>query len=125
MSARPVDDAATLHVTMARRFHQRLIGWMGRRHFPVDEALLLRPCRSVHGCFMRRPIDVVFLDARGKVLRVAPLLPWKALRCRGAHMALEMAHGAFARWGHEAVQHAVLAACESGQRAPRLATEER
>ncbi len=39
-------------------------GWEGR------DGLLLRPCRNIHTVGMRYPIDLVFLDEEGRVLRV-------------------------------------------------------
>lgn len=40
-----------------------------------DEAIYLRGVRAIHTCFMRVPIDVAFLDARGAVLRVLEQVP--------------------------------------------------
>lgn len=35
------------------------------------------PCKQIHTLFMRFPIDVVFLDAKQRVLRVCPhISPW-------------------------------------------------
>ncbi len=43
---------------------------------------------------MRYPIDVVFLDARGGVVRVAEAVePWRAVSCRRAVAAVEAAAG--------------------------------
>jgi uncharacterized membrane protein (UPF0127 family) len=74
---------------------------MGRSSLPPGEALLIRPCSSVHSFFMRFPIDVVFLDREGVVLKVyAPLRPWRASTwVRGARQALEMPAGTLARTG--------------------------
>ncbi len=48
--------------------------------------------------FMRFPIDVVFLDSEGKVLRVyAPLKQWRSSRIvRGAKQTLELPAGTVA-----------------------------
>ncbi len=53
--AERVEDAST--------FLGRLCGWMLRRPPGPGEAILLRPCNAVHTCFMRFPIDILFLDA--------------------------------------------------------------
>ena len=59
----------------------------------AGEALMFRDCRSLHGWFMRGPLDVVFVDRDGIVLRVTNLRPWRArFVLSGAH-ALELAPG--------------------------------
>lgn len=57
---------------------------------PEEGALLLAPCRDVHTVGMRRPIDVAFVDASGRVVesqRGVP--PFKRLRCPGAVAVVE------------------------------------
>jgi uncharacterized membrane protein (UPF0127 family) len=70
----------------------RFWGLMGRRTMPDDAGLVLRPCSSVHMFFMRFPIDVVFADANGVVVKVIERMrPWRmALGGKGASWALEM-----------------------------------
>lgn len=79
----------------------RLRGLWGRRGLAEDEGCLLRPCRAVHTLGMRFPIDVVWLDAQLRVLRVDEAVPpgWHARRCPEAHAALEMAAGSARRLG--------------------------
>ena len=56
---------------------RRARGLLGRTELPVGHALVLRPCRSIHACGMRFPIDALYLSADGTVLRVlTPLEPW-------------------------------------------------
>ena len=72
----------------------RLRGLMGRRELAPGQGLLLRPSGSVHTCFMRFPIDVVFLDRELVVLDVAAAVrPWRARGSRGARAVLELAAG--------------------------------
>lgn len=72
----------------------RLRGLLGRRWLPAGEGLLLGPCASVHTCFLRFPIDVVFLDRDGRVLRVVEhLRPWRLTGHRGARSVLELSAG--------------------------------
>ena len=54
--------------------------------------------------FMRFAIDAVFVDKRGRVVRVAAnLRPWRlATAARGAKDTLELAAGAAARAGTQA-----------------------
>lgn len=63
----------------ARSFWQKLVGLMGRKNLPKDTAMFFEgDCPSVHTCFMKFPIDVVFLDKDMKVTRVVEnLKPWR------------------------------------------------
>ena len=63
---------------IAAGFWSRLAGLQFRRPLPSDAGLLLVPCNSVHTCFVRFPVDVVFLDGNGSVLAVRrSLRPWR------------------------------------------------
>ena len=62
-------------VELASTFGQRLRGLMGRREMPPGSAMLLYPCNAVHTCFMRFPIDIIFLDREGHVLEIVHSLP--------------------------------------------------
>ena len=65
-------------LSIADSFWSRLAGLQFRRPLPSDAGLLLVPCNSVHTCFVRFPVDVVFLDDRGCVLAVRRnLRPWR------------------------------------------------
>jgi len=78
----------------------RLRGLLGRRSLAGGEGLLLRPASSIHTWFMRFPIDAVFLDGDGRVVRIADdLRPWRAAGRRGARAVLELASGECARRG--------------------------
>ncbi len=52
----------------------RMRGLLGRSHLPDNEALLIRPCSSVHMMFMRFSIDVVFLGKDQAVVGLCPNL---------------------------------------------------
>src|SRR3712207_2892274 len=57
---------------------RRARGLLGRRALPVGVGLVLEPCAWVHTIGMTFPIDIVHLDAEGRVLRVVPnLRPWR------------------------------------------------
>lgn len=57
----------------------RIIGLMFRKSPPeMADGLLLDPCNSIHTCFMRYPLDVVFLNSNYKVIKVIRnLKPWR------------------------------------------------
>jgi len=78
----------------------RMRGLLGRKSLPGGEGILLRPASSVHTALMRFPIDAVFLDEDGRVLKVAAnLKPWRAAGCRGARAVLELSAGESERRG--------------------------
>lgn len=63
-------------VEIASNFFRRLHGLMGKQRLEDGEGLLLLKCSGVHTCFMRFPIDVVYLDADFRVLEYDTVRPW-------------------------------------------------
>lgn len=59
---------------------ERLLG-LALRARPPDHALLLPRCRSIHTFGMRFPLDLVWLDAHGRVVRVDRGVPPGRVRC--------------------------------------------
>ena len=67
-----------LVVDEASSFRQRLLGLMFTAALAPGHGLVFRRCRSIHTCFMRYPIDVVYLDSRARVTKlVRQLGPWR------------------------------------------------
>jgi uncharacterized protein len=61
---------------------------------PADEALRIPRCSSVHTFGMRFALDVIFLDADGRAIRVArDVPPWRLVSCRGADAVVETRAG--------------------------------
>jgi uncharacterized protein len=86
--------------SLADTMWARLRGLMGRRDLGRGQGLLLRPSGSVHACFMRFPIDIVFLDRALRVLAVSPAVrPWRLRLQRGARAVLELPAGEAERVG--------------------------
>jgi uncharacterized membrane protein (UPF0127 family) len=80
----------------------RMRGLLGRSELRPGEGLLLRPASAIHTCFMRFPIDAVFLDGGLRVLGISDeLRPWRAASRRGARAVLELPAGESARRGLE------------------------
>jgi uncharacterized protein len=78
----------------------RLRGLLGRSRLTAEEGLLIRPTGAIHTCFMRFPIDVVFLDRELVVVDVVSnLRPWRVAARRGAKAVLELAAGESGRRG--------------------------
>lgn len=93
-----VDDRPVADVEVADTVLTRARGLLFRRALP--EALLLRPCSSVHGAGMRVPLDVALLSADLAVLGTQVLRPWAVTRPRrGVTQVLEAPAGSFERWG--------------------------
>ncbi len=80
----------------ALRWWQRLRGLLFAEALPADgsDALLIRPCSSIHTIGMRYELDVVFIDKLGRVLSIHPRIPpWRACMQAGARDALELRGG--------------------------------
>ena len=74
---------------------RRRRGLLGRHALASDAALILAPCPAVHTCFMRFPIDIVFVGRDGDVLKVYERVkPWRAVFAPGGFAAIELAAGA-------------------------------
>ena len=79
---------------LAAGFVTRLRGLLGRKGLASGEGLLIRPARSIHTFFMRFPIDVVFLDRGGVVVKLVPNLgPWRVAFAHRGRDALELGAG--------------------------------
>jgi len=87
-------DCLLERVESAVTVWQRFRGLMMRKELPPGHGLLLPDCRSVHTCFMRFPIDLVYLSPDNKVVRIVPALkPWRFSVCGGARSVLEVPAG--------------------------------
>ncbi len=64
----------------AATFFEQGRGLLGRKSYPQNRIMVIPKCGSVHTWFMRFPIDIVFLDKHGKVLRIEYNVgPWRML----------------------------------------------
>lgn len=65
---------------VAETFAERARGLIGRRGLPSGAGMLITKCNCIHTCFMRFPIDAVFLDGSGAVVKtVRGIRPWRLL----------------------------------------------
>lgn len=82
-------------VRTAATFNARRMGLLNRHALDDDEGMLLLPGGSIHTVGMRFAIDVVFLDRRLRILKIAPYLqPYRlALAPRGTQSVLEIRAG--------------------------------
>lgn len=64
-------------VRSATSFTERLVGLMFSKDM-IGDGLLLEPCTSIHNCFVRFPIDVIFMDRDNRVVKVLRnFKPWR------------------------------------------------
>jgi uncharacterized protein len=57
------------HIGTAATPWRRTIGLLGRGVLDADDGLAFPRCNRIHTIGMRVPLDVIFLDASGEVLR--------------------------------------------------------
>jgi uncharacterized membrane protein (UPF0127 family) len=73
-------------------------GLLGRGS--LEGVLVIRPCRQVHSLGMAFPLDVIWCDRNGRVLRIAALPPKRVSRLvPRSRFVVETEHGNAARWG--------------------------
>jgi len=89
-----------IHIYQATGFWQRFRGLMCKSALPCDQALLIQNCSSVHTCFMRFVIDVVYLDKQMLIVKLDRNVPPWRMRWGGkdARHTLEMSAGSIDRF---------------------------
>lgn len=98
--ARQPEPPPPLVIRRAERWFDRLRGLLGSPPPAPGHALLITPCAAVHTAFMRYPIDLVFVDRRGRILEIVEALPpWRMAACWRAWQTLELAAGEARRLG--------------------------
>ena len=62
----------------AHSFWKRSVGLLGRKSMAEGSGLWINPCRGIHTCFMKFPIDAIFVDDELRVRSVRRnLRPWR------------------------------------------------
>jgi uncharacterized protein len=66
-------------ILLATNLYTRMIGLMFRSSPPESsKGLMIEPCNSIHTCFMRYALDIVFLDSKNQVIKVIRnIRPWR------------------------------------------------
>lgn len=81
-------------VLACESFLERARGVWATRRRRAPAIVKIAPCAGVHTFGLRRPIDVVFTNRAGRVLRcVHGLRPWRIALCGAALAAWEMPAG--------------------------------
>jgi len=87
-------------VWLAEKMLQRMRGLLFRKPLVSGEGMLIRPCSSIHTIGMTHPLDVVFVDAKGIVLKLSRnLRPLRMDFAARAHATLELSVGEIDRAG--------------------------
>ncbi len=91
----------SLSIELADSWWSRFKGLMLRKSLPEGQGLYLKKTNSIHMCFMRFPIDAIFFDTHGHVVKVAQnLSPWTGISISlKAKDCLEMKAGEAERLG--------------------------
>lgn len=86
------------HLYKAETFSDRLTGMIGK-DFSKFDGMLFDRCNAIHSCFMRIPLDVIFLSGDKKVLKtVRDFPPWKLfLACKNSYYVIELPSGTIER----------------------------
>ena len=87
-----------LRLATARSYRERGRGLMLLDELPPGRALRIPRCSSVHTFWMRFPVDLVWLDGDGRVLRVDCDQRRSVAWCRGAKEVVETRAGEGARY---------------------------
>jgi uncharacterized membrane protein (UPF0127 family) len=81
-------------IKIAESLWDRLIGLMFKEKMEGFDGLLIRRCNSVHTCFMRYNLDLVFLDRNQRVVKIIrDLRPYRFTGSLKASEVLELRSG--------------------------------
>lgn len=88
-------------VQMARGWWRGDSGFAGQPELPQGSGILLAPCASVHTLGMQGPVDVLFLDRKGRVVEMwSGLQPGKfAVGGQGVYATLQLPSGTLEETG--------------------------
>ena len=74
-------------------------GLLGRTSFEDESVIVIAPCNAVHTFFMKFPIDIVFAQRSGVVLKTCSRVPpWRISMAIRAYAVLELPPGTLARY---------------------------
>jgi len=82
---------------VAADIRTRTIGWIG--HTPKEgEAIIFPGCRAIHTCFMKKSIDLLFINGAGAAVKAKTMLPWRFCACPEADTAIELPEGTIIKY---------------------------
>jgi uncharacterized membrane protein (UPF0127 family) len=99
-------DCPILEAWLADSYFTRLRGLLGKKQLSDNNGLLLERCSSVHTIGMSYPLDLVFLDKNGKVVKCQEgVKPFRTASARGAYYTLELNQGVISKQGISVNDH--------------------
>lgn len=86
-------------MSYANTVFSRMKGLMFMDEMKGMDALLIDPCNSIHNCFVRFPLDVLFLDKNYRIVKIIRhFKPWRfSWIYFRAKMVIEMPSGKLSR----------------------------
>jgi uncharacterized protein len=86
-------------VHIASSAYDRTLGLIGRKGLDASEAMWFPQCGAIHTWFMRFAIDVAFLDAQHRVVKLCSSVPpWRVVvAAQPSRFTVEMAQGTISR----------------------------
>lgn len=91
--------APLLYAHDACTFLDRLLGVHKRPRIGPTDALIIKPCKAIHTLGLAYPIDVMFLDRKGVILKIERVPPGSLAFCVSGRVAVEMCSGTVNRLG--------------------------
>ncbi len=81
------------NVKSAENFFTRSIGLISKKSLSDSEALIIKPCCSIHTFFMRFKIDVLFVNKQNQIVSLYEnVKPWRILPIHlGSFYVVELA----------------------------------
>ena len=80
-----------INVFTALNFKERTGGLLIRQPLQTHEALLIKPCNSIHTVGMKYSLDIVYLNKNGVILKlVKNVKPFRFSICLNAYAVLEL-----------------------------------
>lgn len=74
------NNLITDDVKVAETFFTRSVGLLSKKSVSSNEALVIKPCCSIHTFFMKFPIDVLFIGKNGNIIELYEnVKPWRIL----------------------------------------------
>ena len=113
-------------IEVAETAAQRVKGLLGRDTLADGQGLLFNHCSSLHTFFMHFPIDIIFADKNGKVLKLAPAVrPFKLVAAPfHSFYAVELPEGAIDQSKSKVGDHLVFDAEAYDELIPLVDTEQ-
>ncbi len=85
----------------------RKTGLLGRTSLAEGEAMVIAPTNAIHTWFMRFPIDIVFVNREGRVVKArSAVKPWRMTGALRGYAAIELPAGSLA--SHDTIRGDVL-----------------